>query len=289
MTRVSNPLATAYDAERDVTLLQTALTGDRKALDELVRRHQNFVYNIAIKFLGDVEEAKDATQDIFIRLITNLAAYDPAKGQFRTWLYRIAFNHLLDHKQSCKEERIVDFGQFFDFIAAIPSDDAPVAEHLGEEAKVKCMTGMLLCVPREDRLLYVVGDLFGIDHTLGSEIFGISKANFRKKLSRIRGDLRQWMNNRCGLVNKANPCRCVRKTRGFIERGIVDPEALVWNRDFAGRIESYTQDNFQEVLRQTDTVYSKLYRQHPFKVGGNGQAVVDEILAEGRLKEMLDL
>jgi hypothetical protein len=76
-----------------------------------------------------------------------------------------------------------------------------------EEAKVACMTGLLICLAREQRLIYIIGDLFEIDHTLAGEIFNISPANFRQKLTRARKDLYQWMNNRCGLVNQANPSR----------------------------------------------------------------------------------
>jgi hypothetical protein len=73
-----------------------------------------------------------------------------------------------------------------------------------EEAKVACMTGLLICLAREQRLIYIIGDLFEIDHTLAGEIFNISPANFRQKLTRARKDLYQWMNTRCGLVNQAN-------------------------------------------------------------------------------------
>ena len=76
-----------------------------------------------------------------------------------------------------------------------------------EESKVSCMAGMLMCLDREQRLIYIVGELFEIDHNMGSEIFGTSPANFRQKLSRARKDLYHWMHDKCGLVNKENPCR----------------------------------------------------------------------------------
>ena len=289
-----NPFSKAFDHNRDEDLVADAVKGKGKALNELVGRHNNFIYNIALKMLGNPTDAEDVTQDILIKLITNLAKFDNEKAQFRTWLYRIAFNFILDYKKSKTEELIHSFDQFFDFLDDIEDDtsitheDADQLNPIGEEAKIKCMSGMLMCVPREDRLLYIVGDLFEIDHNLGAEIFQISKSNFRKKLSRIRNNLRQWMNNKCGLINKNNPCRCARKTKGFVQRGIVDPDNLLWDKGFSSKIEDYTKNNLQDILISSDTVYSKLYQTHPFKENKDAKVIIDNILADDTLKEILE-
>ncbi|TKJ46344.1 hypothetical protein CEE34_09010 [Candidatus Aerophobetes bacterium Ae_b3a] len=57
----------------------------------------------------------------------------------------------------------------------------------------------------------------------GSEILEISKANFRKILSTARAKLCNFMNEKCGIVNKNNPCRCRNKLAGFIREGCVNP------------------------------------------------------------------
>ena len=57
----------------------------------------------------------------------------------------------------------------------------------------------------------------------------VTAENFRQKLARARRDLHQFMDDKCGLVNRANPCRCARKTRGFVKLGIVDPNRLVFS------------------------------------------------------------
>ncbi len=285
-----NPFTASFNHRLDTELVAQSVTGDRAALNKLISRHNNFIYNIALKMLGNPTDAEDVTQDILIKLITNLARYDAEKAQFRTWLYRIAFNFILNYKKSATEKAIGSFGQFFDFIDETEDDptvDAESLNPLSNEAKIKCMSGMLMCVPREDRLLYIVGDLFETDHNLGAEIFQISKVNFRKKLSRIRNNLRQWMNNKCGLVNKENPCRCARKTKGFIERGIVDPDNLLWNKKFAAKIGDFSKDNLQELLLHSDKVYADLYKQHPFKESKSAEQVIQSITANSAMKEIL--
>lgn len=289
-----NPFSEGYDSGQDQELIQAALKGERVALDRLVQRHHNFIYNVALRMLGRVEDAKDLTQDVVIKVITNLAKYDPQRGQFRTWLYRIAFNHILNYKKSQPEQVILGFSQFFSFVESVEDDTSVSMEEEARnpqsvETKMRCMNGMLMCVRREDRLLYILGDLFQIDHNLGAELFNISKANFRKKLSRVRADLRQWMDNKCGLVNKNNPCRCARKTKGFIDRGIVDPDKLVWDKEFSSYIKKYTATHLHDALRSSDRIYSQLYQEQPFKEDANAGAIVEEILRDDNLKDILEL
>jgi len=78
-----SPLAddTAEDADRE--LVRRAQTGDRQAMEELVTRHQPWIYNIAIRMLYTAENAEDATQDILIRLMTSLRTFR-GESKFRT-------------------------------------------------------------------------------------------------------------------------------------------------------------------------------------------------------------
>jgi len=291
-----NPFGEQYNEEQELQLIQKSIEGNRKALNKLLERHNLFIYNVAIKMLGNLPEAQDLSQDILIKVTTNLAKYDPEKGKFRSWLYRLAFNYILDYKKSPVENQIRSFSQFFDTIGAI--EDEPIDVESGylddkhpytDEVKIKCTSGMLLCLNREERLLFIVGELFKVDHNLGAEIFGISRANFRKRLSRIRKDLYEWMHNRCGLVNKNNPCRCNKKTKGFIERGIVDPESLMWNSGYKNRIEDFSTENLGDLEESTDRVYLQLFEEHPMKEPKTADEVLSTVLGDKNIKEIMDL
>lgn len=292
MTQKLNPLRNSADADWEDQLVNESLTGNRKALNQLLEAHNAFIYNIAIKMVGDVEEAKDITQDVLIKLTTNLAKYDAAKGSFRAWLYRMVYHFILDHKKSKPETNIQSFSQFFQVIGDIEDEDSLAADEEGfltEEVKTKCTSGMLLCLSREQRFLYVIGELFQVDHQLGAEIFGISPASYRKRLSRIRQELYQWMHNRCGLINKENPCRCAKKTKGFVERGIVDPDRLVWNQDYKHRIEEFSAQQLTDLQLSSDAAYAKLYRDHPLKEPQTVDKVLSTVLGDKNLKEFLEI
>jgi len=89
------------------------------------------------------------------------------------------------------------------------------------EAMISCASGMLLCLDRKQRLTFILGAIFEVSDTVAAEVLEITPDNFRQRLARARRDLRSFMNDKCGLVNQANPCRCAKKTLGFIQAGYV--------------------------------------------------------------------
>lgn len=76
-------------------LIAQALAGDETAFGDLIRLHQNAVYNLCYRMLGERTEAEDAAQEAFLRAYAHLMRYDGARS-FRTWLLSIASNHCID-------------------------------------------------------------------------------------------------------------------------------------------------------------------------------------------------
>ncbi|MER0440131.1 RNA polymerase sigma factor [Emticicia sp. W12TSBA100-4] len=283
-----------YKDSIDIQLIESALLGNKNALNDLLKRHQNFIYNVALKMLNNIADAEDVTQEILIKIITQLSKYDKTKAQFRTWLYRITFNHVLNMKKNNYESMMMNFDSFFGVIDAAPdievsaNDELELAEAF-EESKVACMAGMLMCLDRMQRLVYIVGEVFEIDHRLAAEIFEISPDNFRQKLSRVRKDLYQWMHNRCGLVNLENPCRCKSKTKGFIELGYVDPKNLKWMSNYKHRMYEFSAKKIDEAWNARDKVYQKLYQEHPFKTSLKADEILNTIIEERPFNEFLGM
>ncbi|WP_420458860.1 RNA polymerase sigma factor [Neolewinella sp.] len=200
----------------DQNLVTAALSGDQESLNLLLLRHRPYIYNIALKMINHVADAEDVTQEILVKVITNLGSFDRERGKFTTWLYRIVVNHVLNLKTQKYEYLVGDFGDFFTAIEGVedepltPSEEAELSQQI-EESKLACMSGMLMCLDRPQRIVFILGALFGIGHTLGGEVLDISAANFRQRLARARKDLYNWMHQRCGLVNTDNPCRCPKR------------------------------------------------------------------------------
>jgi RNA polymerase sigma-70 factor (ECF subfamily) len=87
------PLAGAGDV--DWKLLALAASGDGDAFTTLVEHHQDRLVGLCSRWLGDREEAQDAAQEVFLKVYRHAARAQP-RGQFFTWLYRIAINHCLN-------------------------------------------------------------------------------------------------------------------------------------------------------------------------------------------------
>lgn len=270
MTHDVNPFRAGQDAEdaRDLALVEAARAGSRDALTELVRRHQRFLHNLAVRMLFAPADAEDATQEILVKAVTKLAAFE-GRSAFRTWLYRIATNHLLNLKRTRREEAM-GFEAFAKALAAAPLEEAPDPAQVPAdvklvvaEARLGCTLAMLLCLDREQRLVYVLGEILGATDAVGAEVIGIGRDAFRQKLSRARRDLHGFMNERCGLVNAANPCRCERKTRAFIRAGYVDPGTLRFARERVAEVKDVAA-RAAPALAGVHGVCADLFRAQPF-------------------------
>jgi RNA polymerase sigma-70 factor (ECF subfamily) len=82
----------------DAVLVQRALAGDEAAFEGLVTRHQRALFGVALRMLGDYDDARDATQAAFVKAYRKLATFDP-KFRFFSWIYRILLNECLNTRR----------------------------------------------------------------------------------------------------------------------------------------------------------------------------------------------
>ncbi len=209
--------------ERCQQLVSSALAGERAALDELIARHRPWIYNIAFRMVLSPQDAEDVTQEVLIKIVTKLATYDPEKGRLRSWLYRIVANHVISMKRKRGAELgVTDLESYVGALAATPDrelPDSPEAQLVAEELSASCVQGVLLCLDRRQRLVFILATAFDVSDTVGAEILGISRGNFRQILSRGRLQLRSFVDGHCGQLNPEAPCRCRKKAAAFLERG----------------------------------------------------------------------
>ena len=290
---MDNPFSEQYSDYEDIKLVHLSTKGDKKALQNLITRHQLYVYNLALKMTGNTQDAEDLTQEAFIKAITGLSKFE-AKSNFRTWLYRITVNHFLNTKKRKSEYNIVNFESYFNSIDSMPSSDLNEQEENElketiEELRISCTSGMLMCLSREQRMVYVLGELFDINHNLGGEILDISPGNFRIKLMRARTDIYEWMNNRCGLVNKDNPCRCSKKTKAYIRAGKIDPDNLQFNTKYKSKIKDLSKDNAVHITDTVEELNRKVFQDHPMQDSQRASKIINEIFNNDLMKWMIEL
>jgi RNA polymerase sigma factor (sigma-70 family) len=273
------------DSQSDEDLVAKALAGGLDELDALVRRHQAWVFNLALRMCWRREVAEDVTQEILIKAVTKLNTFS-GNSAFRTWLYRVAVNHLLNVRKSEMEQKAMTFTDMGASLDSVQDEELPDPRALPietallvEEAKLGCITAMLMCLDRRQRLAFILGEVFGESSEAGAQALEVSPANFRQLLSRARHDLYQFMNGKCGLVNQANPCRCARKATGFMRNGWLDPNNRQFSKDRIASIQGMAPNRLDE-LQDLDRQHATLYRNQPFLAGPDLAGQLGEILSQ---------
>lgn len=269
-------------------LVELAKSGDRDALESLVRRIQDRIYGLAIRMLVYPSDAEDATQEILVKIITHLDSFR-GESSFSSWVYRVAANHLLTTRKRGLERKEVTFDYWEqradEGLAAAGSYRPPEAEEniLAKEILIRCLLVVLVCLSRELRMTYILSTVYGLDSEQGAEILGISPAAFRKRLSRARSLVREHMTRKCGLVRPANPCRCEKQISHAVEIGWVNPGELV----FARHPECRAQDEpgqSQSVETGDDRLIAELFRGLPgFAAPESFLIRLKQAIASGRI------
>ncbi len=79
----------------DAALVRRCLEGETAAFEALVARYQRLAFTVALRMVGDYEDARDATQNTFVKAFEKLASYEP-RYRFFSWMYRILLNECLN-------------------------------------------------------------------------------------------------------------------------------------------------------------------------------------------------
>src|SRR6202022_1673859 len=123
-TAVFNPFTEVIDESADFDLISQAKNGSREALEKLVLRHQAWIYNIAVRMVFHPQDAEEVTQEVLVKVITKLSTFK-GESKFRTWLYRIAANHVLNMKRRSAETKVTTFADYGAAIERTPDLDLP--------------------------------------------------------------------------------------------------------------------------------------------------------------------
>ena len=124
---------------------------------------------------------------------------------------------------------------------------------------------------------------------MAAEVLGISCDNAPQRLFRARQQLRQFLTGRCGLLDERGICRCARKTRGFIQQGIVDPARLRFTRIHLDRARKASVEGVRVLEGCVEQAYAELLRGQPLAESADFAAILRTVLEQGDVRRALDL
>lgn len=250
------------DLER---LVEAAKEGDRKALEDLILEIQNKIYGLSLRMLYNPSDAEDAAQEILLKIITRLSTFR-GESAFTTWMYRVAVNHLLTLRRNQPELEAVSFEEYeksLELDSPIDwqeSHSSALQNIYVEEIMISCLQGLLLCLDRDHRLAFLLVEVFDVSSDQGSAILEITPTAFRKRLSRARERIQDFLMRNCALLNPDNPCTCERYviSQHYMER--VEEKDLVFAKHHCRiRPEGGTVNRIREMdeLNQMAALYKR--------------------------------
>jgi len=252
------------------TLVEQAKEGSEVALESLVRQIQAQVYNLALRMLWQPADAEDAAQEILIKIITHLSQFR-GESSFTTWVYRVASNHLLTTRKRRSELRELTFEQLGNKLdlgiqlTTTNSEERVEQQILIDETLMSCTLAMLLCLDREHRLAYLLSEAFEVSGEEGAYIMDVTPAAFRKRLSRARLRMREFMGSKCGLVNPAAPCHCSQQVHAKIKFDKLSLETVQFADPTKHLTPNFSAATLEErvlELKQLDRA-AGVFRSHP--------------------------
>jgi len=167
----------------DHALVAAAKDGDRAALEQLLRRHQDRIHRLCRRLTGNDTDALDATQEALVAIVRGLHRFD-SRSAFATWSYRVATNACLDELRRRSRRPVVpmtaDLADRFEEPAGdqVALEDAAVTRIDVDRA--------LETLSPEHRAAVVLRDVCGLDYAEIAEVLGIPPGTVRSRIARAR-------------------------------------------------------------------------------------------------------
>jgi RNA polymerase sigma-70 factor, ECF subfamily len=168
----------------DADLARLVQSGDADAFDTLVSRHMQRAFGVAMRLLGQREDAEDLVQDAFLAALEKIDSFDTQRD-FAPWFYRILVNRCLNARKSRARRSTVDVP-----IDAATGDASPLLETERSELRTH-LKRALSHLPERQRTIVTMFDLEGFSSPEISEVLGISDGTVRWHLHQARRVLRE--------------------------------------------------------------------------------------------------
>ena len=183
-------------------LIKQAQEGDVPAYNTLVLHHQNAVYNVAYRIMGEPDAAADATQEAFISAYKALNRF--RGGSFKAWLMRIVTNACYDEFRRRKrrpQSSLDEIVETYESSPVLISKDEPGPEKQRQQAELmEAIQRCLAELPEDQRTAAVLCDVEGYDYQEIASIMSISLGTVKSRLSRARAKLRDCLQGSAELL-----------------------------------------------------------------------------------------
>ncbi len=200
------------EQEATLRLVGRCLGGDAEAWQQLVRAQHRRLYSVCFRFTGSATDADDLTQEAFLKIYSNLASFDGARGSFTTWTMTLTRNLLVDHFRRTRMQRATDsLDAPLDTAASAAGDSPTMLDTLadprpsqdhhvaGLELRARIQAALRQLSP-ELREAVILRDLEDMDYKEIAKVLRIPEGTVKSRISRGRGELARLLGSSQGQV-----------------------------------------------------------------------------------------
>jgi RNA polymerase sigma-70 factor (ECF subfamily) len=182
-------------------LVASCRTGDPEAFARLVRLHEGMVVSLATRLLGEVEEARDVAQEVFLQVYKRLGAFE-GRSSLRTWIYRIAINQCHNrrrfwHRRRRDRERPLDEAVLAPVLPGERAGAASPYEETLRRERARQVQAALLELRFEHRSVLLLREVEGLTCEEVAAALGVPEGTVKSRLSRAREAMRRKL---AGLI-----------------------------------------------------------------------------------------
>jgi RNA polymerase sigma-70 factor (ECF subfamily) len=172
------------DSLTDLELAAQSAAGDVAAFEQLYERHRRRVYSLCLRMVGDVTEAEDITQEVFLQVFRKIGTFR-GEAALTTWLHRLAVNHVLMHwrKRGIRSEEMTEEGDVGGIARPYPLS---ILDRIALEQAVQKL-------PPGYRLVFLLHDVEGYEHEEIAAMLGCSVGTSKSQLHKARLKLRSLL------------------------------------------------------------------------------------------------
>jgi len=176
-------------------LVAKAKTGDSDAFAQLVEQNQNRIYSLALRMVGNPEDAADLAQEAFLSAWRGLEKFQ-GEAAFSTWLYRLTSNACIDFLRKEKRKRAAGTVLYLDDTEQgatldLPDYDADPHRQLEQEEVRSAITDCLAQLSPEHRKVLTLREVSGLSYAEIGEILGLEEGTVKSRIARARLALRK--------------------------------------------------------------------------------------------------
>jgi len=182
----------ALNIVNDPVLTMATASDDMSGFESLYQQHYRRVYSICLRMTGNVPEAEDLAQDVFLQLHRKLKSFR-GESAFTTWLHRLTVNQVLMHfrKRSVRSELTTEDGEMPDSVE--PGTEKPEAMPIVDRIALETAIAQL---PPGYRNVFVLHDIEGYEHEEVAKLLGCNVGTSKSQLHKARMKLRRLLRQR---------------------------------------------------------------------------------------------